>query len=122
MQKRKIGYSNISADPVSAIAGAVGALANLGQLANKTGLQGDVKAACGNKPLTNIGGKLDAYKACSANYVQAQIQLRAQENQLASAQLAAQNNKPAYGTGAIIGISLGVLALTGTIVILILKR
>lgn len=83
---------------------------------NNTGLAGDVRAVCGNKPLFNIGGKKDAYLQCAQNFEAAQI---------AAASAAAGNNQPVarqpMSTGAIVGIVGGSVLLVGGIVFAIVK-
>ena len=112
-------------DP-STIALAVGEVSKLGTAAlntiNKTGLQGDVKAACGNKPLFP-GKNKDAYNTCAANYVQAQLKLQAQQiqNQAQLDSFNAMLKSKSIGTGGIIAMVAGSLVLVGVLTYLIIK-
>jgi hypothetical protein len=113
-------------DPISAIATGIGSIFNFGSkavgLADKEGLQGDVKAACGTKPFLP-GSKLDAYKTCAANYTKAVLANQAAQTQaqaqLAAAQLAAANKMSTGVIVAIVGVSALVLGVT---VFLIIKK
>ncbi len=129
------GFKNISqynnfVDP-ALISGAIQAVGQIGtagiNLANKDGVQGDVKAACGAKPITNFGGKKDAYLACAAAYSK---HLASQQNyqnqsaaQLAQLQLLtqAEANKNKLSPIAITGIAVGSVAILGLLAFLIIK-
>lgn len=125
------GTGGVPTDPISAIADAVGSIFNLGSTAiNKTGLQGDVKAACGAKPAFNLNGSKDAYNQCAANFVKSQMQVQANNTstQLALAQLQAQivhdqtlaaNSK--IGPLGIAGIITGSVLILGLTAFLLLK-
>ncbi len=91
-----------------------GVITNVTQ--KKTGLAADVKAVCGNRPLTNFGGKRDAYLACAQNFA---------NQQAAIAGAAVGVTPPAksgLGTGAIIGLSVAGVAVLGTIIFLAVKK
>lgn len=94
--------------------------ANLG--APKTGMAGDVKAVCGNKPL-NLGplnkGKREAYETCAQTYAS---NVLAAQTAAANAAAAAANAPKGLSTGAIIGIAGTMLVLTGVTIYLAVRK
>ncbi len=124
-QNNDSGFNNF----VDVIAGAIQGVSNLGtagiNLANKQGLQGDVKAACGNKPIFNIGGKKDAYLKCAAqftaNQLNTQRRLAAAESATAAAALA-QQQRGGMSTGAVIGLIGGGTLVVGTLLYFLIRK
>lgn len=94
--------------------------ANLGT--PKTGMAGDVKAVCGNKPI-NLGplnkGKRDAYETCAQSYAS---QVLAAQTAAANAATAAANAPKGLSTGAMVGIIGGGLLLTGAVIWLAIRK
>ncbi len=93
---------------------------NLGK--PKTGMAGDVKAVCGNKPL-NLGplnkAKRDAYETCAQTYAS---NVLAAQTAAANAAAAAANAPKGLSTGAIIGIAGTMLFLTGVTIYLAVRK
>jgi hypothetical protein len=121
-QQQKVNQWNGFIDP-SMVSGVIQGVSNLGasaiQLANKQGLQGEVKAACGSRPLLNWGGKKDAYEACAANYTASVLKSK---QALTQAQIQANAVKTGLSNGAIIAISLGGLTVLSLSLYLIFKK
>ena len=78
-------------------------------LANRPQLKGEIKAACGRKPLLNIGGKKDTYWACTKEYLESKKPAKIEQ-------------KEGMGTGAIIAISTTAVLITGLIVFALTRK
>jgi hypothetical protein len=85
----------------------------------KTGDAADIEAACGRKPLLNIGGKKDAYLACAANYTSTKA---AASVAAANAAAAAAGANKGFSPLAITGFAIGGIAIVSGIVYLIVKK
>jgi hypothetical protein len=61
----------LTPDTLSAGAGLLGNIAGMigAGRAGRSPVKANVKAVCGRKPLTNIGGRKDKYLACAQNYM-----------------------------------------------------
>lgn len=112
---RTQGFNNFNLDLISS---AFKSVSDLGTTAistiNKTGLQGDVKAACGAKPL-NLGPinkkKREAYANCAKDYTAQKLQ---QEKDIALANARALEKK-SIPTSKIIIYSVSALLLVSII-------
>lgn len=97
---------------------------------SKSDFEKNLEAVCGKKPIgLNIFGKQTKYQDCVNKYTEQQTALQQQQLALQEASLSQRSagssgtgENGGLGTGAIIGIAVGGLAVIGTIIYLVVKR